>query len=631
MKKQIVCYTVATNAMGMEQKRAENIRKQFLDMLDNASNNLYSGTEVEKNTKNSVTLGKFANVDIKSNEKLEKFGISNTANALSDFVYIQKKVISTLDNEKFFNENNKNIVVNADTNIVVSITKGGIKETLSTEKRYVKLPRKIKTAKIAVVDSLPDMIRYAEVVNDNEKNYHSKEGSSFLVLSHPAIVDGENYNVEIKIRKTPAENKFYIHNMNLQNKNETVSLNAKDKESRGYNSYDLSHTDNISNYASNVNNNESKFSLDIDSDGNKLTQQQAEYFKKSKVRDENGNLLKVYHGTTENFTVFDKTKGRSNMDIQGMFFCPLEIEAKDYGSNVNAYYINITNPASEQMGYKALRKFQGQNNAGVKAREYLENLGYDGVNNGDEEYIAFNSNQIKLADNLTPTENEDIRFSRDVNIDEFDETEYTNVKLSKAEYNKLYSEALTWDSDKVGKVCHKYLNNVHYYYTLDNDYNLTVIKMKKSENIHERKDVNNVNTDRRDISGGHEISENFDGYNNGDIRFAGDGRTTANNVEFNKEKIQRKGDSDGRGNIKNDNNDNLSEERYSRDVDYQEFYDLKCENKHTNEVQSIGVLYAVNEKITALFLKNKRLFFALLEAGCLSDKPFVYIFIIIQN
>ncbi len=43
MKKQIVCYTVARNAMEMEQKRTENIREQFLDMLDNASNNLYNG------------------------------------------------------------------------------------------------------------------------------------------------------------------------------------------------------------------------------------------------------------------------------------------------------------------------------------------------------------------------------------------------------------------------------------------------------------------------------------------------------------------------------------------------------------------------------------------------------------
>ena len=262
--------TAARNAMEMEQKRADHIRKQFLNMLDNASNNLYNGTEVEENTKNSVTLGKFADVDINSNEKLEKFGISNTANALSDFVYIQKRVISTLDNDNFFNQNNKNIVVNADTDIVVAITKDGIRETLSSGKRYFSLPRKIKAAKIAVIDNLPDMIRYAEVVNENEKNYHSKEGSPFLVLSHPAIVDGENYNVEIKIKKTPVENKFYIHNMNLQNKNETVSLNAKDKIPRGLNSYDLSRTDNIANNSSNVNNNETKFSLDVDRFSNDL-------------------------------------------------------------------------------------------------------------------------------------------------------------------------------------------------------------------------------------------------------------------------------------------------------------------------------------------------------------------------
>ena len=85
--------TAARNAMEMEQKRADHIRKQFLDMLDNASNNLYNGTEVEENTKNSVTLGKFADVDINSNEKLEKYGIPNTARTLNDFVNIQKRVI----------------------------------------------------------------------------------------------------------------------------------------------------------------------------------------------------------------------------------------------------------------------------------------------------------------------------------------------------------------------------------------------------------------------------------------------------------------------------------------------------------------------------------------------------------
>lgn len=47
--------------------------------------------------------------------------------------------------------------------------------------------------------------------------------------------------------------------MNLQNKNETVSLNAKDKIPRGLNSYDLSRTDNIANNVSNVNNTGTKF------------------------------------------------------------------------------------------------------------------------------------------------------------------------------------------------------------------------------------------------------------------------------------------------------------------------------------------------------------------------------------
>ena len=101
---------------------------------------------------------------------------------------------------------------------------------------------------------------YLKVVNDNEKNYYSKEGSSFLALNNPAIVDGENYNVEIKIKKTPTENKFYIHNMTLKNKNETVALNAKDKISRAHNNNELSRTDNIANNSSNVKDNNTEFS-----------------------------------------------------------------------------------------------------------------------------------------------------------------------------------------------------------------------------------------------------------------------------------------------------------------------------------------------------------------------------------
>lgn len=153
-----------------------------------------------------------------------------------------------------------------------------------------------------------------------------------------------------------------------------------------------------------------KFS-DRDSDGNRLTKAQIEFFKDSKVRDEDGNLRVVYHGSEADFTVFDRTKARANMDIQGSFFSPWDIDAGGYGGNVRSFYLNIKNPASESMGYKALNKFKGQNGAGIKAREYLESLGYDGVNNGDEEYIAFYPEQIKLITNTNPTDSDDVRYS----------------------------------------------------------------------------------------------------------------------------------------------------------------------------------------------------------------------------
>ena len=61
----------------------------------------------------------------------------------------------------------------------------------------------------------------------------------------------------------------------------------------------------------------------------------------SKNVDENGEPLVVYHGPEEDFNVFDKTKGRANMDIQGMFFSPWDDDARGYGSNVRAFYLNI--------------------------------------------------------------------------------------------------------------------------------------------------------------------------------------------------------------------------------------------------------------------------------------------------
>lgn len=200
----------------------------------------------------------------------------------------------------------------------------------------------------------------------------------------------------------------------------------------------------------------------MDSEGSELSKEQAEYFKDSKIRDEDGNLQIVYHGTDADFTVFDRTKGRSTMDIQGSFFSPWDIDAGGYGSNVQAYYLNITNPAPESVAYKALNRFKGQNNAGVKAREYLESLGYDGVNNSDEEYIAFNPEQIKRVDNQNPTENPDIRYSRDSDQD----------NRVKANFGTMFSGTGTVDFALRNVINHsfavEYDNNISAVYRMNN-------------------------------------------------------------------------------------------------------------------------------------------------------------------
>lgn len=136
----------------------------------------------------------------------------------------------------------------------------------------------------------------------------------------------------------------------------------------------------------------------------------------SKVIDENGEPLVVYHGSDADFDVFDRTKGRENMDIQGMFFSPWELDSKGYGKNVRAFFLNIRKPAVNGKAYEAFRRYDGQNYAGIKAREDLESSGYDGAIDGDMEdedleFVAFEPNQIKSA-----TENSGAFYADDANI-----------------------------------------------------------------------------------------------------------------------------------------------------------------------------------------------------------------------
>lgn len=121
-------------------------------------------------------------------------------------------------------------------------------------------------------------------------------------------------------------------------------------------------TSSISQNAENVNSESQKgkkFALpDTDSDGGKLNAEQREFFGKSAIVDADGKLLKMYHGTAADFTVFDLAESGASNDHTshiGFWFTPRKAVAENFAEfNANEYrgkrarvqevYLNIENP-----------------------------------------------------------------------------------------------------------------------------------------------------------------------------------------------------------------------------------------------------------------------------------------------
>ena len=165
-----------------------------------------------------------------------------------------------------------------------------------------------------------------------------------------------------------------------------------------------------------------RYSIKVDSEGRELSEGQQEYFKNSKVVDEEGRLKVVYHGSMADFNIFDLSEARDTEDIEAFFFSGDYEESSGYG-NVREFYLNIINPADYNTAYDIFFKHKGKEHAGRLAREELQSMGYDGVIAVDEdspeytEYLVFNSNQIKRVGNKKPTVNPDIRKSIKVDWD----------------------------------------------------------------------------------------------------------------------------------------------------------------------------------------------------------------------
>ena len=163
-----------------------------------------------------------------------------------------------------------------------------------------------------------------------------------------------------------------------------------------------------------------------DSEGNALSAQQAEFFKNSRVRNEDGELLPVYHATYNDFTVFDRSRLGENTEGNatdegyertskfGFWFSTQDLSEGALGTRSEKVYLDITTP----MEYDSLEALADTLRE-VEPETLLQNLraeGYDGIMLPDEEFggmsfVAFESNQIKRTTNNAPSADPDIRFS----------------------------------------------------------------------------------------------------------------------------------------------------------------------------------------------------------------------------
>ena len=154
----------------------------------------------------------------------------------------------------------------------------------------------------------------------------------------------------------------------------------------------------------------------------------------SKVVDENGEPLVVWHGTSRNFTRFNKKEISEHVLLDGFYFTRNKILAEGYSKymiregetpKVLAAFLNIQTPLLEQeprtnpiayyhVQHPAEKEFTKRKYDGAIFYNVIDRPTMDFPLTGSDIYIAKHPTQIKLADGTNTTfdgSNPDIRFA----------------------------------------------------------------------------------------------------------------------------------------------------------------------------------------------------------------------------
>ena len=198
----------------------------------------------------------------------------------------------------------------------------------------------------------------------------------------------------------------------------------------------------------------------------------------SKVRDEDGKLLTVYHGTRADFDTYDTSKAGQNYEGnwsnngKGIYFTDNKEEAMEYAKSsidegdpkVKEAQLDITNPFDSSKDYtnelsemakeygiepyyleRGDRLFNWFNTNKKDIVEALSKYGYDGIVDHGH-YTVFDNKQIKSVEKAQPKDQKSTYFKYEAN-----------------ETDSIYKKALYESASKVmndSKMSHKFADVV---------------------------------------------------------------------------------------------------------------------------------------------------------------------------
>ena len=214
-----------------------------------------------------------------------------------------------------------------------------------------------------------------------------------------------------------------------------------------------------------------------DSEGRELSEQQQKYFAGSKVRDNSGQLMVMYHGTTAYGEITKFRKGKRGWLGPGIYLTNRKSYAQRYADamgegNGSMYelYANVENPlvvtesspvreilmAAYGRDLYARRAATQSIDAAILTAADIRKLmgkGYDGIvwkYGGSMEVSVFSSEQIKRVDNRNPSDSQDIRYSlKDVDARNDEMTRLMQENGELRETVRMLSERLRGSENRV--------------------------------------------------------------------------------------------------------------------------------------------------------------------------------------